>query len=334
MDAKLLSEHRNSLFGLASIGVILVHSNAVIEWPVAIVGKLFGFGGIGVYVFAFLSGIGLFFSMKKSSGGDRAFYKRRLLRVVVPYFIIAGIWYGIKYLVLEPSFVGFIWELSTLSYWFEHKGAWYVAMLIPLYFFYPLFYKWVESGERERKMCIIIGFLLIISAMLYIFCKPVYSHLSQVINSYIVFIVGHYMGEKVMNGKKIPVFLIGFSILFYPIRAMLPGVKNISLIGSISYAMLGVAFSIIAAFILTKLPQWVKNCLDKVGLISLELYLTNIFLIQAIQLMNNLILIKSWYGWLILYFMTVIIGAVMSCLARYVNQLVMQKMQIKRSMYR
>lgn len=60
MDAKLLSKHRNFLFGLAAIGVILVRFNVIIEWPVEFVGKLLGFGGIGVYVFAFLSGMGLF----------------------------------------------------------------------------------------------------------------------------------------------------------------------------------------------------------------------------------------------------------------------------------
>lgn len=71
MDAKLLSKYRNALFGLAALGILIGHANSVISWPVSILRKISLFGGIGVYVFTFLSGMGLYFSMKKSNGGGK-----------------------------------------------------------------------------------------------------------------------------------------------------------------------------------------------------------------------------------------------------------------------
>lgn len=66
-----INRFRPQIMGIATIGVVLVHSVDVITWPV-ILNKIFGFGGIGVYTFVFLSAIGLFGSLsarKNMSGG-------------------------------------------------------------------------------------------------------------------------------------------------------------------------------------------------------------------------------------------------------------------------
>ena len=59
---KLLDKFRTALFGIGVLGVLLVHSASLVRWPYPI-GGLIGMGGIGVYIFAFLSGIGLYQSM-------------------------------------------------------------------------------------------------------------------------------------------------------------------------------------------------------------------------------------------------------------------------------
>lgn len=89
-------------------------------------------------------------------GGTRnkkdEFYKRRFQRVIAPYLLIAATWYGIKYLLIQQNPTGFFYELSTLSFWIDHQGAWYVAMLVPVYLIFPLFYNWVEDGNRQNKL--------------------------------------------------------------------------------------------------------------------------------------------------------------------------------------
>ena len=66
-----ISENRTQIMGIASLGIILVHSIDIVAWSPNLE-KLFGFGGTGVYVyvFVFLSAIGLFHSLK-SKGGEK-----------------------------------------------------------------------------------------------------------------------------------------------------------------------------------------------------------------------------------------------------------------------
>lgn len=135
----LINQYRNLLMGIAAIGVLCVHSNSIINLP-SCLGKLFGYGGIGVYIFVFLSSIGLYYSLKSCGYSKSEFYKRRFQRVIVPYLLIAATWYGTKYLFIQHDITEFFYELSTLSFWIDHQGAWYVAMLLPIYLVFPWFF--------------------------------------------------------------------------------------------------------------------------------------------------------------------------------------------------
>lgn len=82
MNSNLLSKYRTELFGISTIGILIVHANDVIHAGGGVIAelirKLFAFGGITVYVFVFLSGIGLYFSKSSKNtpitGGIRRFY--------------------------------------------------------------------------------------------------------------------------------------------------------------------------------------------------------------------------------------------------------------------
>ena len=63
-----ISNKRTQIMGIASLGIILVHSIDIVAWSPNLE-KLFGFGGTGVYIFVFLSAIGLFHSLKSRGGG-------------------------------------------------------------------------------------------------------------------------------------------------------------------------------------------------------------------------------------------------------------------------
>ena len=141
-----LLEYRSEIMGLAVLGILAVHSISVIHYPKELE-KLFSMGGMGVSIFAFLSGMGLYYSMESRPGiSRRDFYKRRFIRVFLPYLLIAGSWYFIRDILVEGSILSFCYELSTLSFWLEHHGAWYVAMLIPVYLVFPIYYDYVEKS--------------------------------------------------------------------------------------------------------------------------------------------------------------------------------------------
>ena len=127
MNSNLLSKYRTELF---AIGILIVHSNDVIQAGgtlTELIRKLFAFGGIAVYVFVFLSGIGLYFSISGMSISDRngilQFYKRRLSRLLMPYLLIAGSFYAVELLLLDFRPMEFLFRLSTLQFWFQKKGS-------------------------------------------------------------------------------------------------------------------------------------------------------------------------------------------------------------------
>ncbi len=319
MDTYLLSKYRQSLFGLAALGILCVHSTVYVEWPF-LISRILGMGGIGVYTFAFLSGMGLHHSLTKSEQSMQ-FYLKRFFRVGVPYLLIAGIWYFIKHIVISFSPLNFFYELSTLSFWIEHKGAWYVAMLIPMYIIYPFYYRMIENGNRLKRTIMSISFLEIFSLLLYFNNRGMYVHLIQVINSFIVISIGNYVGEKLNSKKKVNKVFVFICTCFYPIRAIIPNIDDIRLIGDLSYALLGVALCLWAAVLFNKMPPLITQVFERMGNLSLELYLTNIFLLQGLRMIidaRKLLIIERWYQWMILYLIVCILGGIWSRITRIV----------------
>lgn len=310
MDNKnILIKFRTQLFGIAAIGVIAVHSNSIINYP-NIIKKIFGYGGLGVYIFAFLSGIGLYFSLKNRGDSKADFYKRRLVRIFLPYLLIAGLWYGVKYLFIQQDIISFLYELSTVSFWAEHKGAWYVAMLIPLYLIYPWYHDWLEKGNRNIKIVIIGISWLVLTVMISFFNPALYEHLSQVLSSILIFIVGNYIAEKIYNKKYNPIWLFIFSLVFFIGKTLLTTIVNNVVISSLAAAFLGVALTIGLAWTLDKTNViFVNKTLGFLGKYSLELYLTNIFLLQAYKYFHlDTIFANMKYGPEIAYLIIVTVG--------------------------
>lgn len=175
-----LTAYRSELFEIATLMIVLCHSVSIVPFPDTLA-TLISYGTMGVNIFLFLSGVGLYYSMK-NNGDCLEFYKKRFIRVVIPYLFIAGLWYGIRYLICEKgNIVQFLYELSTLSFWKEHKGAWYVAAIIPIYIIYPLLFRWLEKGKKQLKTGLLI--VLILLTALYISNVDIqfYTHLSQII---------------------------------------------------------------------------------------------------------------------------------------------------------
>ena len=98
----ILSENRNIIYGISIILIIIFHYfEDVLNSPnginkeihnIAVIYNVL-FGSIGVEVFLFLSGIGLYFSLEK--GRDvLKFYSKRIKRIIIPYVIIGLVYWG------------------------------------------------------------------------------------------------------------------------------------------------------------------------------------------------------------------------------------------------
>lgn len=159
INLNILSEYRSSLMGIATIMILCCHCPHWCNQLPGMLKSILVMGYLGVDMFLFLSGIGMFYSYnKRKSVRDKRlvqyilnWYARRYKRILIPYLIIAIPCYLIVTVQENETFAMFACNVSTLSYWLYHKGAWYVAMLLPLYLITPLLlfllsgkYKWLR----------------------------------------------------------------------------------------------------------------------------------------------------------------------------------------------
>lgn len=318
-----LSRFRTELMGIGSLGVLLVHSLDIAPWPERI-RFLIGYGGLGVYMFIFLSGIGLYHSVASRAGKCviGQFYRRRFSRVLVPYILISGIWYGLKYLVFQFRPGMFLWELSTLSFWMDHKGAWYVALLVPLYLLFPFFCNWMEKKYRGVKTIGLLALTWALMAVMYDRTPSLFQHLNQVMNSLWIFVLGYYYGKKVYEGSQLPELLIWFAAVFLAVK-FTPLWKVAFLEGAL-YSFKGIVILYLASVVLGLLNvEWIRQILGWFGRHSLELYLTNIYLIQAMKYFSLQPSTTGVQGYLV-YLLIVGLGILLSAVLAEVEKKAIQ----------
>lgn len=90
-NLNLISRYRTELMGLATLGIIVCHTKAN---GVAMPGWLwavFQFGSVGTAMFLFLSGMGIWYSLRKIDFGQYwwrqvvAWYKKKYIKLFVPF---------------------------------------------------------------------------------------------------------------------------------------------------------------------------------------------------------------------------------------------------------
>ena len=127
-----LSTSRTTLMGLAMLLVVFFHSSIVIP-PLHVLLFIKQSGDIGVDIFLFVSGIGIFFSLQ----GEHSYVnyaRRRAIRILPSYILINGLWFVLQDLILSSSGFGrFISDITSLSFWFGGSlSTWYLSGLLLL----------------------------------------------------------------------------------------------------------------------------------------------------------------------------------------------------------
>lgn len=148
-NLQLVSLHRTEIMGFAAVCIILCHANVSGVVTPKPIHYLLSLGNVGVDIFLLLSGMGMYFSFEKRGifadfldsnihwGGVVRWYLSRYKRILTPYFVITTPWWIYFAITRNTGISDFFLNLSTIGYWIKHYGAWYVALLIPLYFITP-----------------------------------------------------------------------------------------------------------------------------------------------------------------------------------------------------
>lgn len=84
-DLSLINKYRRELMGIAILWITLYHclADPVKALGIPVLGTVLSRGWLGVEIFLFLSGIGLFFSMRRNPDAKQ-YWLRRSKKVIVP----------------------------------------------------------------------------------------------------------------------------------------------------------------------------------------------------------------------------------------------------------
>ena len=294
-----LSKYRNVLMGLQIILILFFHFTEDCKiYDVRYSGIIYLFykyiRSSGVDMFLLLSGLGLYFSWKKRPDIG-AFYKKRYLRILVPYFIVAiPAWIWLDLINSERGWGAFIKDISFISFFFDQtRWFWYILMIGICYWLFPYVFNIIETAAdrisekmRVLMLCILSTLLLV---MLQLYHNELYTNISIAVSRVPSFIIGVLLGKAVYEKrstsiKRITLILISAIIIAWPLQ-----MAGKSILGVYSNAFLNYAFSLVFVFILASLSEGNRRWLIRVhnfitavfgwfGKYTLELYLIHVMI--------------------------------------------------------
>ena len=193
-------KNRTILMGISMIMIMIFHMNLPIINNNFIKRNLF----IGVDMFLFYSGIGIYYSLKKNSN-YKTFYKKRILRIlptVTPIIIVGS--FLLYYYRNDFGLKEFYYQITFLNF-FKCSGnylgfLWYIPAIIVFYAISPMLFKFIDKDKTSyNEMILLIGCMLLILITL-----P--SNLFTYINSISrlpIYIIGLAYGKKIYEKKEI-----------------------------------------------------------------------------------------------------------------------------------
>ena len=319
MDLFLISKHRTALMGIAAIMILLCHSAPRISMPPAIAYPL-SFLNIGVDIFLFLSGMGIYYSLyyleQTGHGGVMYWYSKRYIRILIPYFFIVIPFCGISMLIEGSEWKEIIMYTSTLSFWTDHTGFWYIALILPLYLVSPLLYRFFENKGIIKLLIVFIGCIII--ALIPVKNSGLSSTIFVNIQFAIVrvpsYLFGMVLAPRIINGGKIS--FAGLVFMCFAALISLFFTKHLVF----TYALMVLPILILLVNILDKLggSKSYSIC-NFFGQISLESYLFNgAIQIYIIWLMSFLGLPD--YNNIVMYTLVVSVGTVLAVVVNRISR--------------
>ena len=251
-------------------------------------------GNVGVDIFLFLSGVGLWFSWVKTPDVLR-FYRRRLLRIVPTWIVVATAFYLPDYLVarrFSHSIVDLIGDITiNWDFWLHDELTfWYVPAIMALYLAAPWYMRLVQSRPVYRWLPL----LMVIWCVMVQWVLPIHhavGHIEIFWSRVPIFFIGINFGEMVRTRRQLPsetvwlllvTFLMTFGTCLY-----LEQVRH-GQFPLFVERMLYIPFTVCTVLVMNRIfrrtPQWVNRSFRLVGALSLEAYLIHIhFVLVYVQ---------------------------------------------------
>ena len=283
-----LSRFRGPLMGIAMLVVMMFHVGFARH-------DTFWFcvnrcGNVGVDMFLFLSGIGLWYAWTKapSLGGERArlplFYRRRFQRIYPAWLLLSSLYYIPLY--LEGKFS--LWQTigNILIGWRLWSGFvdefWFIPMILVFYLVAP-FYMMLIQRQRVWSWLPVVAMVFCVLLQYWKPLNMTLGHLEILFSRVPVFLLGINAGQWVKEERQLHadafwlllltfVLSLGVCVNFEDgLRGRFP-----LFLERMVYIPLSISAMLLLCKALSHAPAWVAKGLSFVGTVSLELYLVHV----------------------------------------------------------
>ena len=163
---------------------------------------------IGVDIFLFLSGIGLYLSYCKND--IKTFYKNRFFKIIPPVIIFMCFYYSITGI---SSIKELLSNLLFLSFFINgNRDFWYFSLVLILYLFFPIIYKIIKNKEKNG-LIILLYTIIMSNFIISILSNSLYYRLEIALTRIPIFIIGIYFGHKISQNQEITYKAINISFI-------------------------------------------------------------------------------------------------------------------------
>lgn len=240
-------------------------------------------GNVGVDLFLFLSGIGLWHSWTRQPS-LRHFFWRRYVRIYPAWLVIACLYYIPRYTSGDLS-LGFTVSEILFNWGFWHHDElifWFVPSIMMLYTLAPAYMVLIQRYESFRWLPV----AAILLCFMVEYWQPVHSavgHLEIFFSRIPIFLLGINAGEWVRQKRTLEPQGIWMVTVVFVMSAVVcvnfeDGLRGRFplFIERMAYIPLTVSMLLLLGRLFDALPQWVHRPFVLVGGISLEIYLIHI----------------------------------------------------------
>ena len=295
LNLRIISENRAFLMGVSIITILVFHYGNLLvacHEPIDWFNRAFFYfiGPGGVDVFLALSGMGLYFSFKRNSELGQ-FYRKRIVRLFIPYLIIAGArftWAAILNLGSAPFWPSFLQNFFFISFFTRGNSAyWYVLHMFMCYLIFPFVFRLVESERIDRRISF-FGLVIAVTAFTYWFSlanPTLFGRINIMLTRYAAFFFGCYLGKMVYDRRELKISYIVGSVLCLGSVFFLTDYHAIITRYARSIFCISLFFLCMLFYVLVlkrfKFFDWIYRVCEWFGRYTLELYLLHVSLINV-----------------------------------------------------
>ena len=185
--------------GILCIGVLMTHILEIYNWPNFLY-NLHSFGYIEVAIFFMFSGYGLKYSLNNKENYMQSFWKKRFLKIYLPYLICGLLCYFLKNIWIMNEDLSAIGVLKRIT---GYDAIWFIKALLIFYIAFWFIYKFFSKKGNLLMGIFIIGYILICFSLKV--DKTWYG-------SVIPFYIGIILADNIEKIKKAKVNILFLSI--------------------------------------------------------------------------------------------------------------------------